>query len=205
MLDERRIGVFGGTFDPPHFGHLIMAEEAREQMSLSRVIFVPTGYPWLKSDRSVSPVEHRLAMIRLAIAPNPLFELSTTEAEREGPSYTADTLEILRKQGGLQGRVHLILGVDSLFSLPGWKNPARIVEECEFVILPRLGRGRHEINDLEAKLPGISDRITWLKVPEIGISSTDIRERVSKGLSIRYLVPEGIETYIKERGLYRPK
>ena len=203
-MAERLLGVFGGTFDPIHEGHLIMAEMAREQMSLSKVIFMPSGQPWLKSDREVSPVEHRLSMVRLAIASNPSFEVSTTEAEREGPSYTVDTVEVLRKQGGLQGRLLLMLGVDSLFGLPEWKNPTRLVEECEFVILPRLGRGLQEIDELEAKLPGISDRITWLKVPEIGISSTDIRERVSKGLSIRYLVPEGVETYIREQGLYRP-
>ena len=200
---EMRFGVFGGTFDPIHIGHLIMAELAREMANLSRVMFVPAGQPWLKSDRAVSSAAQRVEMVRIATESNACFGVSTVDVERPGPSYTVDTIEALRSQWGQRSHLFVMLGVDAMLSLPEWKDPNRLVRECEFVVLPRCGVSRDELGRLEADIPAITDRLVWLPVPEIGISSTDIRDRVSRGLSVRYLVPEGVEAYIREQGLYR--
>ena len=196
------IGILGGTFDPIHIGHLIVAEEARLRLGLSKVIFVPAGEPWLKGDREVSAGEHRLEMIRLAIAPHPGFEVSTVDLERPGPSYTVDTLTDLRRELGEKANFYFILGVDALNELPTWREPQRIAEMCHLVAVRRPGSGEVDLASLERSIPGISRRVFFLDNPEIGISSSDIRERVAKGLPIRYLVPEAVEQYIREQGLY---
>jgi nicotinate-nucleotide adenylyltransferase len=202
MGKEARIGLFGGTFDPIHMAHLVMAEMAIEKMRLRKVIFVPAGEPWLKADKVVSPAEQRLQLVRLATKGNPNFEVSNVEVDRPGPSYTVATVDALRTQWGEQASLFLILGVDALLSLPEWKEPARLVKECQFIVLPRSGSEFRVPEGLERNLPGISSRVAWLEAPEIGISSTCIRDRVARGLSIRYLVPESVESYIRKYRMY---
>lgn len=179
-----------------------MAKSARETLDLSKIVFVPAGQPWFKDEETVSAAVQRLEMVHLATAATAYFEVSTMEVEREGPSYTADTIAILRAQWGPKVSLFLILGVDALLDLPQWRDPSYLVEQCQFVVLPRAGCNLQGLEALESALPGISTRVTRLNVPEIEISSTDIRDRVAHGLSIRDLVPEAVESYILEQGLY---
>ncbi|HEX75094.1 MAG TPA: nicotinate-nucleotide adenylyltransferase [Dehalococcoidia bacterium] len=197
------IGILGGTFDPIHSGHLIMAEEARLRLGFSRVLFVPTGQPWLKVDRAITLAIHRVTMVKRAIATNPYFELSTTEVDRPGPSYTVDTIAILQQQLGTEARFFFLLGWDSLAELPQWKEPSRLVQKCQLVAIPRLGLNPPDLKALESPIAGITQSVIWLDMPPIGISSSDIRKRVAQGLSIHYLVPDEVERYIEEQGLYR--
>ncbi|MFQ5924915.1 MAG: nicotinate-nucleotide adenylyltransferase [Dehalococcoidia bacterium] len=196
------IGVFGGTFDPLHIGHLIIAEEARLSLGLSQVIFVPAGEPWLKEHRIISPGEQRLEMIQLAIASNPFFRASTVDLERPGPSYTVDTLADLRRELGEEANSYLILGLDALAEFSTWREPDRILEMCHLVAARRPEVRDLELESLEGSIPGISRRVLILDNSLIDISSSDIRNRVAEGLPIRYLVPEAVERYIREQGLY---
>jgi nicotinate-nucleotide adenylyltransferase len=199
-----RLGVLGGTFDPPHVGHLILAEEARTRLQLKRVLFVLAGDPWRKAGQEVTPVEHRLAMVRLLVASDPYFEVSTLEVERQGPSYTVDTLEALHQQYGPGLELYFILGEDALHDLPNWKEPARLISLAWLAVAPRPPeRGRTRAG-LEAAVPGLSRRIVPLPMPTIDISSTALRERPRAGLSLRYLVPLSVEEYIRRHGLYGP-
>ena len=194
------IGVLGGTFDPIHIGHLILAEEARVKLKFKEVLFVPAGQPWLKANRTITPAVHRVEMVRRAIADNPHFKLCTLEVEREGPSYTVDTITMLQKKLGSEANLFFILGRDTLSGLSLWKEPKRLVEMCHLVVAPRLGSG--DLRDLEASMPWLPSRIIQLDMPIIGISSSEIRQRIAQGLSIHYLVPEAVEQYIKEQRLY---
>ena len=196
------IGVLGGTFDPIHNGHLIIAEEARVKLGLERVIFVPAGKPWLKEHRDIAPGEHRLEMIRLAIAANPRFSVSTVDLDRVGPSYTVHTLPDLRRE--LSGEVdfYFILGIDALAGLPSWKEPEGVVEMCHLVAARRPGAGALDLESLERSMPCISSRIIFLDNPLVDISSTGIRERVAADLPIADLVPAAVARYIREQGLY---
>ena len=196
------VGVFGGTFDPIHLGHLAVAEEVRVRLRLARLLFVPAGQPWLKGDRSISPARHRVEMIRLAIANNPHFELATIEVDKPGPSYTVDTINSLCNQLGAATRLFFLLGSDTLFELPQWKEPWRLVQLCHLVAFTRPGSDLPSLSWLESAIPGISQHITFVEVPQIDISATEIRRRGSQGGSIRYLVPEAVERYILEQGLY---
>lgn len=185
-----RLGFLGGTFDPIHLGHLILGEAAREQLVLDRVLFVPTGIQWRKAGKEITAPEHRVAMVRRAIEDNAAFEVSTLEVERPGPSYTADTLEALaREVPGAE--VFLILGWDAYVDLPNWVRPERIRELATVTVAARNSGA------VRVEPPAIR-----LEMPEIGISATDIRERVAAGRSIQYLVPDAVETYIREHGLY---
>jgi nicotinate-nucleotide adenylyltransferase len=198
------IGVLGGTFDPIHMGHLIIAEEVHSRLDLSQVLFVPAGQPWLKldEDKSISPAEHRVEMVRLAIADEPDFQLSTTEVERPGPSYTVDTMAELSRQIGDQDRLYFILGWDNLNQLPQWHQPERLVKLCRLVPVRRVGFSPPDLDALEKAIPGLSQSLVMLNTPQIEISSSEIRERVARGLPIHKLVPEPVERYIKEQGLY---
>jgi nicotinate-nucleotide adenylyltransferase len=200
-----KVGVIGGTFDPPHRGHLAVAQEARTQLKFGRVIFIPAGQPWLKTEMPVSPAEDRFEMVRLAIAPFPYFEISRTEIDRSGPSYTYDTVKELR--AGLNREVELffLLGWDSLSQLPRWHEATRLVQMCRLVAVPRPGYGRPDLDELEKAIPGITSRVTMLDIPEINISATEIRQRVTGGLSTADLVPAAVERYISEHGLYRAR
>jgi len=196
-----RLGVLGGTFDSLHLGHLILAEQAREQLLLTRVLFVPAGQPWRKAGWSLSPAEDRLAMVRLGIRGHAAFDLATWEIERPGPSYTADTLEWLHKQEG-DTELFCILGQDAFLDLPNWRWPQRILEIARLAVARRLGESSDQ-TQVEAALPGLEGRLIWLDMPLIEISASAIRERVRRGLSIRYMVPDAVEEYIREHGLYR--
>ena len=196
------IGVLGGTFDPIHDGHLLIAEEARVRLNLAVTLFVPAGQPWLKVDIPITAAEHRVEMVRLAIADRPDFKLSTMEIERAGPTYTVDTMVKLRKQLGDGDEIFFILGLDNLAQLPQWKKPARLIEICYLVAVPRPGSHTPNLKSLEKVIPGISKRVMFMDKPWVDISASEIRERVARGLSIRHLVPEPVNRYIREHGLY---
>ncbi len=196
------VGIVGGTFDPVHWGHLLLAEQARDQLSLARVLFVPAGMPWRKAGRPVSPVHHRVAMLRLALEGSP-FELSLLEVERPGPSYTVDTLRELRALIP-EAQLYFVLGQDALLDLPNWHDPGGILELAMLAVASRPDHGREEaLRHVEACLPGVRERVVWLEMPVLGISGSDIRRRVREGRSIRYLVPASVEEYILRHGLYR--
>jgi nicotinate-nucleotide adenylyltransferase len=194
------IGVLGGTFDPIHVGHLIVAEEARMKLGLSEVLFVPAGEPWLKQDRDITPAVNRVEMVRRGIADNPYFKLNTLEVDRPGPSYTVDTLETLQDQLSSETSLFFILGRDTLGELPLWKEPRKVVQLCRLVVPPRLGS--RDLRHLEEAIPGLLERVIQLDMPVIGISSSEIRQRIARGLSIRYLVPTAVERYIAEQRIY---
>lgn len=198
-----RLGVLGGTFDPVHLGHLILAEEARGELGLERVLFVPAGQPWRKADRQITPAVQRVEMVRVAIADNDGFELSLLEVEREGPSYTVDTLEALRARH--QGsELFFLMGLDALADLPNWRDPQGIIARAWLAVARRPGLEESAaLAAVEERVPGLSRRVIWLAMPRIGISASGIRERVRRGKSIRYLVPAAVEAFIRERGLYR--
>ena len=196
------IGVLGGTFDPIHMGHLIVAEEIRGQLDLAEVLFVPAGEPWLKTNNSISSAEHRVQMVRLAIADEPAFKLSTIEIERAGPSYTIDTIAQFNSQMGAGDKLFFILGWDNLMQLPQWREPSRLVQMCSLVAVPRVGYPSPDLNTLEAAISGLSQGVILLHTPQIEISSSEIRSRVARGLSIHHLVPEPVEKYIREHNLY---
>jgi len=194
------IGVLGGTFDPIHVGHLIVAEEARTRLGFQEVLFVPAGQPLLKPDRNITPVNHRVEMVRRAISDNPHFKVSTLEVERSGPSYTVDTMTALRQQLGDQVSLFFLLGRDNLAELPSWKDPQNLTRLCKLVVAPRLGSG--DLKHLETAIPGLLDSVIQLDMPVIGISSSGIRQRLAEGLSIRYLVPAEVEEYVAEHKIY---
>ena len=196
------IGILGGTFDPIHIGHLIIAEEARVKLGLSEVLFVPAGHPWLKVDRAITSAASRVEMVRRAIGGNHHFRLCTLEVERSGPSYTVDTIASLKEELGEQS-FFFILGQDSLNDLPLWKDPAGLVELCRLVVVPRLGLSLPEFNSGSFAIPGLADRVIELPTPVIGVSSSEVRQRVARGLPVRYLVVDGVADYIAEQGLYR--
>ena len=194
------IGILGGTFDPIHIGHLVVAEEARIKVGLGEVLFLPAGQPVFKPDRNITASDHRVEMVRRAIADNPHFKLCTLEVERPGPSYTVDTLTMLREQLGSEASLFFILGRDTLAELPSWKEPKKLVQLCRLVVAPRLGA--RDLQHLETEIPGLLDKVIQLDMPVIGISSSGIRQRIAQGLPIRYLVPGEVEKYIAERKIY---
>jgi len=195
------IGILGGTFDPIHIGHLVVAEEARTKLGLSEVLFVPAGQPWLKQARDITPAAHRVEMVRRAIADNPYFKLSTLEVDHPGPSYTVDTLTLLQDQLSSESSLFFILGRDTLAELPLWKEPRKVIQLCRLVVPPRLGS--RDLRHLEEAIPGLLDKVIQLDMPVIGISSSEIRHRIAQGLPIRYLVPSVVEKYIVEHRIYQ--
>jgi nicotinate-nucleotide adenylyltransferase len=199
------IGVLGGTFDPIHSGHLVIAEEARLRLSLSKVLFVPAGQPWLKTGRTITPAARRADMVRRAIDARPYFELSSVDIDRPGPSYSVETITILQQNLGAEASIFLLIGWDSLAELPLWKEPDRLVQLCKIVVVNRPGFSRPDLKALELAIPGITQNVVWLDIPPIDISSSDIRERVAQGLSIHGLVPDEVETYIRAKRLYRKR
>ncbi len=196
------IGVLGGTFDPIHVGHLLVAEEARARLNLTETLFVPAGQPWLKLNNAISPAEHRVEMVRLAIADKPYFKLSTMEIERAGPTYTVDTIAELQAQLGAGDELFFILGWDNLIQLPQWREPSRLIKMCRLLVVPRVGYPDPDLDSLEAAIPGLSQRVILLDQPQRDINASEIRQRVAQGLSIHHLVPEPVDRYIKEHRLY---
>jgi nicotinate-nucleotide adenylyltransferase len=190
-----RIGVFGGTFDPPHVGHLILAQHALEQLNLERVLFIPAGDPWRKRSREVTSAFHRLEMTRLATVDNSVFIVDDCEVTREGATYTVDTLRFLNQRLGTGTELFFILGEDALADLPHWRDPEGIAAEAMMAVVPREGIALPQ-------LPFSPDRLVQVSMPYIGISSTALRERAGAGLSLRYQVPSSVEAYIRDHGLY---
>jgi nicotinate-nucleotide adenylyltransferase len=198
-----KLGVLGGTFDPIHNGHLVVADEVRKRLGLDEILFVPTGQPWLKAGKPLTEAQHRMEMVRLAIADRAYCKLSSMEIDRAGPSYTVDTMAELRTQLGDGNELFFILGWDNLAELPEWREPERIIRLCQLVAVPRPGYPRPDLKVLESSIPGLSKRVTILDKPKVDVSASDIREWVSRGKSISRLVPEAVERYISEKGLYR--
>ena len=192
-----RLGLMGGTFDPIHLGHLLMAEEARVRLGLDEVWFVPAGRPWMKEGEEVSAAHHRMNMAILAVSPNPCFSVSSVEVDREGLTYTVDTLEELNREDPSR-ELFLIVGADSVGQMDRWKEPERVRELCTIVAVPRPGYDAPST----ACGPDESTRVIFLEAPLTAISATEVRERVSKGLPVGDLVPEAVEAYIHRHGLY---
>jgi nicotinate-nucleotide adenylyltransferase len=200
-----RVGVFGGTFDPVHLGHLVSAERCREQARLDQVLFIPAARPPHKLDRSTTPWTQRVEMLRLALAGQPAFQVEELEKERPGPSYTVDTLAELRKRSP-ELLLHLILGADCLPDLAQWHEPVRIFELAEVLLVARPGWPLWPVEKLRGELKVPPERSLSFKVveaPLLEIASRDLRERVQKGRSIRYLVPRAVECYIETHELYK--
>jgi nicotinate-nucleotide adenylyltransferase len=196
-----RIGILGGTFDPIHVGHLIIAEEVRTRLGLSQVVFVPAGLPPHKRGWAIAAPEHRLQMIKLAIAGNPHFSLSRLDIDRSGPSFTVDTVHLLLDAWGADAEIYFIMGSDSLAELPTWHQPERLMRLCHIVAVGRPGY-RVDLTELNRLLPGATTLIRMMDTPALDVSSTDIKRRVREGRSIRYLVPRAVERYIQEHSLY---
>jgi nicotinate-nucleotide adenylyltransferase len=206
------VGIMGGTFDPIHVGHLAVAEEARDALALERILFVVAGTPPHKAAEAVTPVEHRLEMVRLAIAGNPAFELSRIEADRPGPSYSADTVvELDRRERAAGGSPDLtvIMSAETFADLPSWHEPERLLALARVAVVPREGYPAPEPGWLARQLPagGVAGdqeaRVDFLEGPRLGLSSTALRDRVATGRSIRYLVPDPVAHYVASHRLYR--
>jgi nicotinate-nucleotide adenylyltransferase len=192
----RRIGIMGGTFDPIHHGHLVAASEVATRFLLDEVVFVPSGQPWQKVGYEVSPAEDRYLMTVIATASNPRFQVSRVDIDREGPTFTVDTLRDLRALYGPKVDLFFITGADALDKILSWKDADQIFELAHLVGVTRPG---FELSD--AHLP--ADSVSLVQVPAMAISSTDLRVRVASGQELWYLVPDGVVQYIAKRQLYR--
>ncbi len=200
------VGLLGGTFDPIHIGHLAIAEEAREQLDLARVVFLPAAEPALREGPPAASAEDRARMVELAIAGNPYFSCDRTELARGGPTYTVDTLEELVGQERAAGRdtsFWFLLSSEQLRKLPRWRSPERLLDLCRLGVVPRPGTEMPDRAWLDAAFPGRADRIVGLSGPLLPISATAIRERLEAGRSMRYLVPDAVIAYIGDHALYR--
>ncbi|CAN5264579.1 nicotinate-nucleotide adenylyltransferase [soil metagenome] len=196
-IARRRVGVMGGTFDPIHHGHLVAASEAQAWFDLDEVVFVPTGRPWQKSDRVVSPAEHRYLMTVVATAANPRFRVSRVDIDRDGPTYTIDTLRDLAAELP-DADLYFITGADALGDIFSWRDAQRVFDLAHFVGCTRPGA---ELDPSTVELMP-HDRVTLLEIPALSISSTDCRERQRLGRPVWYLVPDGVVQYITKHRLY---
>jgi nicotinate-nucleotide adenylyltransferase len=192
----RRLGVMGGTFDPIHYGHLVTAEEALVQFALDAVVFVPTGRPWMKEEREVSPAEDRYLMTVIATASNPKFHVSRVEVDREGPTYTVETLHALAAEHP-DAELYFITGADAMLEILDWKEPDEVLSLAHFIAATRPG---YDLTRFESRRHA---NVSLMAIPALAISSTDVRARVGGGRPIRYLVPEGVKSYVEKAGLYR--
>lgn len=201
---NRKLGIMGGTFDPVHYGHLVTAEAARLEFDLDQVLFLPSGVPPHKTDKQVTSAEHRYMMTLLATLCNPHFEVSRLEIDREGVSYTIDSLQILREQCGPDCELFFITGADAMFEIIEWRGSDRLLRIAHFIAASRPGFSLSELPpDTRRWVDEHRNRFHLLNVPAMAISSTDIRNRVRMGRSIRYLVPEQVEHYIRRHRLYQ--
>lgn len=200
MTDRQRIGIFGGTFDPIHVGHLIAAADLQAGLSLDMVLFVPAGRPPHKPEQAISENHHRLAMLELAVSGNPAFAIDTTDLDRVGPSFTVDLLGVLQ-QRLRPAELWFLMGEDSLRDLPSWRDPNGIARQARIGVARRPGVDVN-LSSLLYAVPEARGRIDLVESPLIGISATDLRRRVSAGLPISYQVPIEVERYIRECGLY---
>lgn len=202
--EQIRIGVMGGTFDPIHYGHLFAAEASRAEFGLSKVIFIPAGSPPHKQSQIISHSEHRYHITALAISSNPDFEVSRLEVDKSGITYTFDTMKNLKSIYGEDTAIYFITGADAMLDLLTWYKIGELLTLCKFITVTRPG---YNYQELEQKIEEISSNyggeILCLEVPLLEISSTDIRERIKNGKTVKYLLPEEVETYIYENGLYK--
>lgn len=190
----------GGTFDPIHIGHLVTADEACHAFRLDEVVFVPAGSPWQKDATQVAPPEHRFLMTQIATASNPRFRVSRIEIDRDGSTYTIDTLRALKAERD-NAEWFFITGADAILQILSWRDPEAVLGEAAFIAATRPG---YDLDRLEKELPaGLEDRVTVLEIPALAISSTDVRRRVRDARPIRYLVPPGVGEYIAKMRLYR--
>ena len=202
---KQQFGVLGGTFDPIHMGHLIIAQEVVSALRLDKLFFLPAGDPPHKRNHTITPAPQRVRMVELAIGGNSAFALSLVDIERPGPSYTVDTLRLLHEQWGLETAIAFVIGWDMLDDLLTWHDPAGMVQQADKLVA--VHRPGYQVDpdylaQLEKALPGLKRRITPLEAPQIAISSSDLRERVASGRPIRYQIPEAVEQYILAHGLY---
>jgi len=197
------IGILGGTFDPVHNGHIMMAKEAKKRLDLAEVLFIPTARTPLKEGTDITSVEHRIQMVLLAIEGYDYFRLSRIEIDRGGTSYTVDTLAALEQEYGAGYEFFYIIGLDSLGTLPGWKQPERLIKMCRLVAVARPDYSLPDLDVIEKSLPGISKRLIYLDKPEVDISATEIRRMVAEGLPVDHLVPGPVAEYIRKHGLYK--
>ena len=201
-MHRQRIGIFGGTFDPIHIGHLILAEEARYRLMLDCVYLVPAGDPPHKQNNDLTPVAHRLMMAELATADMAGLWVSRVDTDRPGPHYTNDTIQLIRQQVGEEAELYFLMGMDSLRDLPAWRQPQWLIQQCILVVLTR-----HDIEidwmQLERALPGLRERVVLLDMPELEIASHTLRERIRNSAPICYQLPRMVEAYIAKQGLYR--
>ncbi len=195
-----RIGILGGTFNPPHLGHLVCAQEAYRELALDRVIMIPAAIPPHKPVEQEPGAQHRLELCRFAVADDERFEVSDIELRRDGPSYTVDTLQELTSSAP-NTEHFLIVGGDIAAGLPRWKEPERVLELATLAIAKRRGTAQGAVRTALDSLPG-GERARFFQMPRIGVSSTMIRRRVRAGQPIRYLVPDRVSEYIKQEGLY---
>jgi nicotinate-nucleotide adenylyltransferase len=200
-----RVGIFGGTFDPVHLGHLILAEQARDQAHLDEVWFIPAPRPPQKEAQAITRFEQRVEMLSLALAGNPAFRIDEIEKDRLGPSYTVDTLTELRRRHP-EHFFSLLIGGDALVDLPTWREPRRILEQAGLVVMDRPGSPVPTDDELRQRLTlpaEISLNLERVEAPAIDIASRYLRRRIANGRSVRYLVPRAVEAYIQEKKLYR--
>ena len=197
-----KLGILGGTFDPVHNGHLAVAEQVRTLLKLNEVVFMPAGQPWLKGGQNITPAEHRIKMLQLAIAGRPFFRISAMEIERAGPSYTVDTVTRMKAQLGMEDELFFVIGWDKLFELHLWKDLPRLLGACRLAAVPRPGYSLPDLANLEAAVPGAAGRVELLDKPFIDVSASEIRRRVAGALSISDLVPRPVAGYIRRYELY---
>jgi nicotinate-nucleotide adenylyltransferase len=198
-----RIGIFGGTFDPPHLGHLILAAEAYHELKLDKLLFILTSDPPHKQDRLISPYPDRLAMLEAAIADNPTFELSHLEVDRPGPHYTVDTMHLLKKEFPDDTLIYL-MGGDSLRDLPiNWHKPDEFIAACDVLGVMRRPQDQIDIESLEMEIPGIKAKIQFLNAPLLEIASQQIRQRVAEGRPYRYYLTDTVYQIIQKKKLYQ--
>lgn len=199
-----RLGIMGGTFNPIHHGHLVMAEEVRNNFKLDKVIFVPTGTPPHKNLGQLASAEDRYLMTVLATMTNLCFEVSSLEIERRGVSYTIDTVREFKQIYGQETQLYFITGADAILSIFTWKNVDALLASCEFIAATRPGYCLSELQEkIEAINPDYLKHVHLVEVPGIAVSSTDVRQRIKEGKPIKYLLPETVESYIIKNKLYR--
>lgn len=200
---EHRIGIMGGTFDPIHYGHLLTAEYVRDACGLTEILFIPAANSPFKLERKVAPASDRLTMTRLAVRDNPYFEASDIEMCRRGVSYTSDTIDELHRQLDGRAEFFFITGADAINDLPDWHEAKHLLESCHFIAATRQGTKLDMAYLREAFGTLCENHIHQITTPELEISSTEIRERIGSGRSVRYMLPPAVADYIKKEGLYR--
>jgi nicotinate-nucleotide adenylyltransferase len=194
------IGILGGTFDPPHIAHLILAEEAKHELRLTAVLWVPTAEPPHKPDLPITPIEHRERMVKLAIEGNADFVLSRVDIDRPGPHYSLDTIRLIRQD---QPQVAFLMGADSLDQLVSWHEPQSLVQECAAIVVMKRPGISPDLDVLDAQLQGLKQKTHLLQAPTVDISSKEIRRRVRSNLPFQYLLPHGVAEFIESINLYR--